>query len=190
MLFVMLMGSFPFDHIRNPDPDSRGAYKEVLRQQTRGKWSDCAGLPNNRHLIKLLTTPCKDLLDSILTADADKRISLQELKKHPWFNRKLPTHLESKLAQIENSQALLNNTYNDQKSNYRTKVIDEMCNEAQYSHCPVPAHEEALTDYFERLEGTDSLLEISGIIRKLHLKTSTDSSMEENYMHSSSEIFE
>lgn len=29
MLFVMLMGAFPYDHIQNPDPDSQAAHREA-----------------------------------------------------------------------------------------------------------------------------------------------------------------
>jgi len=40
-----------------------------------------------------LSTDCRDLLDRIFVVDEKKRISIQDMKKHPWYNKPLPSRL-------------------------------------------------------------------------------------------------
>lgn len=35
-----LPGTFPFDHVENPDPNCKEAHTEVWAQQTKGSWSE------------------------------------------------------------------------------------------------------------------------------------------------------
>ena len=41
-----------------------------------------------------LSSECRDLLDRIFVIEEKKRISIQEMKKHPWYNKPLPARLQ------------------------------------------------------------------------------------------------
>lgn len=38
----------------------------------------------------VVTPECRDLLGQILVADPERRISLSDVQRHPWFRRDLP----------------------------------------------------------------------------------------------------
>lgn len=46
-----------------------------------------------------LTPECTDLLTRLLEVDADKRITVQQILKHPWFVKDLP----EEMANLNNS---------------------------------------------------------------------------------------
>jgi len=37
-----------------------------------------------------VSAECKDLLTRLLVADSERRLSMQEIKGHPWFRHALP----------------------------------------------------------------------------------------------------
>jgi serine/threonine protein kinase len=41
-----------------------------------------------------LSDDCKDLITRIFVPDPNQRITLQEIKQHPWFLMKLPKELQ------------------------------------------------------------------------------------------------
>jgi serine/threonine protein kinase len=73
-------------------------------QQITNQWSDCIGSPLIKHLVRLLTPSCRDLLDRVFVTDAKKRITMEELKQHPWFNRRLPERFERSLERVTQQQ--------------------------------------------------------------------------------------
>ncbi len=54
------------------DPNTSNLYKKIL-----------AG---DYQIPKFLSAEAKDLIKSILTTDPAKRITITEIRKHPWFN--------------------------------------------------------------------------------------------------------
>lgn len=59
LLFVMLLGSFPFDHEEHPDPNSSEAQQEVWQQQCGMHWSD---MPSNTRGVEQLSTDRKSVV--------------------------------------------------------------------------------------------------------------------------------
>ncbi|KAK9806506.1 hypothetical protein WJX73_005212 [Symbiochloris irregularis] len=83
LLIVMLLGTFPFDHIENPDPNTSEAHLEVWLQQVKGSWNE---IPHIRNALQNLSKECMDLLNQIFVIDSTKRISLQGIKDHAWYS--------------------------------------------------------------------------------------------------------
>lgn len=66
ILFAMICGYLPFE-----DKNNDILYKKI----TDGKFT----IPS------YVSEPCKDLLKKILTTDPSKRISINQIKNHPWY---------------------------------------------------------------------------------------------------------
>ncbi|KAK9809119.1 hypothetical protein WJX72_009585 [[Myrmecia] bisecta] len=86
LLIVMLLGTFPFDHTEHPDPNTSEAHLEVWLQQVRSRWSE---IPHIRQAVEKLSKDCMDLLNRIFVIDEKKRITVAEIKQHPWYLREL-----------------------------------------------------------------------------------------------------
>ncbi|KAK9860325.1 hypothetical protein WJX84_006816 [Apatococcus fuscideae] len=100
LLIVMLLGTFPFDHLEHPDPNTTEAHLEVWLQQVKQKWSEIPHI--SKQVEKAHLSPeCIDLLNRIFVIDEKDRISLQQIKAHPWYNKPLlakHTHAEKQIA--------------------------------------------------------------------------------------------
>ena len=66
-MFALICGYLPFE-----DPNTSNLYKKILSADftTPGFVSDDA----------------KDLFEKILNTDPEKRLKIDEIRKHPWFN--------------------------------------------------------------------------------------------------------
>ncbi|GLJ31195.1 hypothetical protein SUGI_0625100 [Cryptomeria japonica] len=73
----MLVGAYPFQDPHHPS-DLRKTIERVLKVQYR--IPDC-------------TTECRNLLSRIFVADPAKRITIQEIRNHQWFVKKLRADL-------------------------------------------------------------------------------------------------
>ncbi|KAJ6238862.1 protein kinase [Anaeramoeba flamelloides] len=81
ILYVLLTSELPFNEPNNID---------LLKSICIGSYR----IPNT------LTKIQKDLIKRMLTVDPEKRITIEEIKKHPWFNLNLPkqyTHPKPKI---------------------------------------------------------------------------------------------
>lgn len=76
VLFALLSGFLPFE-----DPDTGELYKKILSADY------C--------LPEYVSADASDLIAKILTTDPDKRISISEIREHPWFNL-VPDSLSAK----------------------------------------------------------------------------------------------
>ncbi|XP_010937485.1 serine/threonine-protein kinase SAPK2-like [Elaeis guineensis] len=79
-LYVMLVGSYPFE-----DPSDPTNIKRIFERILDVQYS----IPD--HL--LISMECKNLLSRIFIADPKQRITMQEIKSHPWFLKNLPKEL-------------------------------------------------------------------------------------------------
>ena len=101
VLFVMMLGFFPFEVKATADTpvhDFQQQLRQVWAQQQDEKWY------KTRHVAMgwaLLSEQCQDLLMRIFEYDDDKRISLEEIKGHPWYNQKLPLHYGKELQKLK-----------------------------------------------------------------------------------------
>eukprot|EP00210_Caulerpa_lentillifera_P000298 g291.t1 len=89
-LFVMIYGYFPFD---DPYPEETTRQRLVLEKIKKGNVS----LPVTQVLTKAsgvrarpLSEHCLDLLNGLLQNDPYKRLSVEEILRHPWFLTYLP----------------------------------------------------------------------------------------------------
>mmetsp|Transcript_4620 Transcript_4620/g.7936 ORF Transcript_4620/g.7936 Transcript_4620/m.7936 type:complete len:437 (+) Transcript_4620:190-1500(+) len=101
LLFVMLLGMFPFEHAEHPDPNSSDAHVEVWLQQIKCSWREN---PRIAQYATKLSEPCRDLLDKIFEMDEAKRISIKEIREHPWYTHPLPHAFQTALSSLELEQ--------------------------------------------------------------------------------------
>ncbi|GAA0167543.1 non-receptor serine/threonine protein kinase [Lithospermum erythrorhizon] len=88
-LYVMLVGAYPFE-----DPDEPRNFKKTITRILSVQYS----IPGYVRISK----DCNHLLSRIFVADPEKRITIQEIKKHPWFLKNLPIEfMEEAEANLE-----------------------------------------------------------------------------------------
>ena len=66
-----------------------------------------------------LSPECRDLLDSIFVVDEKKRISIQDMKKHAWYNKSLPSRLQHSERHLREEQQRL-------EAHMTTRQLDEV----------------------------------------------------------------
>ncbi|KAK8693164.1 hypothetical protein V6N13_070758 [Hibiscus sabdariffa] len=76
-LYVMLVGAYPFE-----DPEDPRNFRKTIQRILSVHYS----IPDYVRVSK----ECKHLLSRIFVADPDKRITIPEIKQHPWFLKNLP----------------------------------------------------------------------------------------------------
>eukprot|EP00210_Caulerpa_lentillifera_P007428 g7099.t1 len=91
LLFVMLLGMFPYEHSEHPDPNTSAAQIEVWLQQIKSKWRENGRI---RDAAKRLSSECQDLLDHIFELDERRRMSIENIQSHPWFSIPMSTKYE------------------------------------------------------------------------------------------------
>ncbi|KAK9095016.1 hypothetical protein Scep_026487 [Stephania cephalantha] len=79
-LYVMLVGAYPFE-----DPDDPRNFRKTITRIMKVLYS----IPDYVHV----SSNCRQLLSRIFIADPSKRITIPEIKKHPWFLKSLPKEL-------------------------------------------------------------------------------------------------
>ncbi|KAI8102686.1 hypothetical protein M9434_005485 [Picochlorum sp. BPE23] len=82
-LYVMLVGAYPFEDANDPRN-----FRKTIQRIMGVKYSFPANLPLSRE--------CHDLMGKIFVANPLKRISLAQIKQHPWFMKNLPPELSEK----------------------------------------------------------------------------------------------
>ena len=138
LLLVMLLGSFPFDHTEHPDPNTSEAHLEVWLQQVSKRWSE---VPHMAEAVKKLTPECKDLLNRIFVIDAAKRVTIEQIERHPWYKMPLPASYSDTLKRVKVSQEALDNRKERLKECEdavvaRNKEIEAMVEEATHPAAP------------------------------------------------------
>ena len=124
VLYAMLCGYLPFE-----DADNEILYKKI----TDGKFKTP----------KYLSENCKDILHRILNVDPEKRYTIKQIKKHPWFNLINP--------RINMSEGLLLNV---NIVPIDEKIIDEMENKFKFKKDEIRAnlisnnHNHTTTTYY------------------------------------------
>ncbi|XP_031740794.1 serine/threonine-protein kinase SAPK7 isoform X1 [Cucumis sativus] len=86
-LYVMLFGSYPFEDPNDPK-NIRKTIKRIMHIDYK--------IPEN---IKI-SEDCRDLLSHIFVVDPSMRIPLQEIKSHPWFEKKLAWELRKEIQAL------------------------------------------------------------------------------------------
>eukprot|EP00798_Chlamydomonas_sp_ICE-L_P019999 gene19999-26712_t len=104
LLFVMLLGMFPFEHTEHPDPNSSEAHVEVWLQQIKCSWREN---PRVSDSAAKLSESCRDLLDKIFELDEGRRITIEGIRAHPWYTKKIPDKYEAALKAIQLDQLII-----------------------------------------------------------------------------------
>ncbi|GMH37429.1 hypothetical protein BSKO_05302 [Bryopsis sp. KO-2023] len=121
MLFVMLLGMFPYEHSEHPDPNTSAAQIEVWLQQIKSKWRENARV---RDAAAKLSPECQDMLDHIFDLNEKRRMSVEDIKAHPWFQRKLDEEKERALGMLLREQGKI--SCDVQQKTAKTRKRDEM----------------------------------------------------------------
>ncbi|CAM8888096.1 unnamed protein product [Rhodiola kirilowii] len=79
-LYVMLVGAYPFE-----DPDDPQNFKKTIARILSAHYS----IPDYVRI----SNDCKHLLSRTFVADPEKRITIPEIQKHPWFLKNLAEEL-------------------------------------------------------------------------------------------------
>ncbi|MBA0859941.1 hypothetical protein Goshw_012240 [Gossypium schwendimanii] len=91
-LYVMLVGAYPFE-----DPEDPKNFRKTIQRILSVHYS----IPDYVRVSK----ECKHLLSRIFVADPEKRISIPEIKQHPWFLKNLPIEfMEGEDGYMENEE--------------------------------------------------------------------------------------
>ncbi|XP_042440434.1 serine/threonine-protein kinase SAPK7-like [Zingiber officinale] len=79
-LFVMLVGAYPFE-----DPDDPNNFRKTIGRIVSAQYK----IPSYVHL----SQDCKQFISSIFVANPARRITISEIRNHPWFLKNLPREL-------------------------------------------------------------------------------------------------
>ncbi|XP_027339668.1 serine/threonine-protein kinase SRK2A-like isoform X2 [Abrus precatorius] len=79
-LYVMLVGAYPFEDQEDPK-NFRKTINRIMAVQYK--------IPDYVHI----SQDCRHLLSRIFVANAARRITIKEIKSHPWFLKNLPREL-------------------------------------------------------------------------------------------------
>jgi serine/threonine protein kinase len=85
-LYVMLCGAYPFD-----DPQEPGNIRRIVQNITLANYSWPTDIQ--------LSAEVKHLVDSILVPEANRRITIDGIIKHPWYLKNLPDELRVCISQ-------------------------------------------------------------------------------------------
>ncbi|MFQ6649231.1 hypothetical protein Gotur_022183 [Gossypium turneri] len=79
-LYVMLVGAYPFEDQEDPK-NFRKTISRIMSVQYK--------IPDYVHI----SQDCRHLLSRIFVASPSRRISIKDIKSHPWFLKNLPREL-------------------------------------------------------------------------------------------------
>ncbi|KAK4802228.1 hypothetical protein SAY86_000431 [Trapa natans] len=79
-LYVMLVGAYPFE-----DPDDSKNFRKTINRIMTVQYR----IPDYVHI----SQDCRQLLARIFVASPSRRITIREIKSHPWFLKNLPREL-------------------------------------------------------------------------------------------------
>ncbi|KAF5200728.1 kinase [Thalictrum thalictroides] len=89
-LYVMLVGSYPFE-----DPEDPRDFRKTIARIVSVQYS----IPEYVHI----SSSCRQFLSQIFVANPSKRITIQAIKNNPWFRKNLPRELlEGEKCNYEN----------------------------------------------------------------------------------------
>ncbi|WVZ21700.1 hypothetical protein V8G54_009022 [Vigna mungo] len=103
-LYVMLVGAYPFE-----DQDDPRNFRKTIQRIMAVQYK----IPDYVHI----SQDCRQLLSRIFVANPLRRITIKEIKNHPWFLKNLPREL------TESAQAIY---YQRDSPNFHLQSVDEI----------------------------------------------------------------
>ncbi|KAI3948995.1 hypothetical protein MKW98_021601 [Papaver atlanticum] len=114
-LYVMLVGAYPFE-----DPEDPRNFKKTIGRITSVTYT----IPDYVRV----SAECRHLLSQIFFANPSKRITIPEIKRHPWFLKNLPREL----VEAEKS----NYHYQPVENHQPTQSVEEIMKIIQEARAP------------------------------------------------------
>ena len=109
VLFLLVMGFYPFEKPNCTD----NRYKYIMKKDFNGFWKKCEKILGDKNCN--ISPEFKNLFEKMVCYQAKERLSINEIKNHPWF-----FELTGKFNNINNNSEL-NKSGNN--SNYKTNNI-------------------------------------------------------------------
>ncbi|GLU20681.1 hypothetical protein SLE2022_368690 [Rubroshorea leprosula] len=116
-LYVMLVGAYPFEDQEDPR-NFRKTIQRIMAAQYK--------IPYHVHI----SQDCRHLLSHIFVANPSRRITIKEIKNHPWFLKNLPREL------TESSQAVY---YQRDNPAFSLQTVDEIKKIVAEARSPPPS---------------------------------------------------
>ncbi|KAK3142592.1 hypothetical protein QOZ80_4BG0348670 [Eleusine coracana subsp. coracana] len=118
-LYVMLVGAYPFE-----DPDDPKNFRKTIGRIMSIQYK----IPEYVHV----SQDCKDMLAKIFVANPAKRITIREIRNHPWFLKNLPREL------TEAAQAMYYKKDNSAPT-YSVQSVEEIMKIVEQARTPPPS---------------------------------------------------
>ncbi|TXG60151.1 hypothetical protein EZV62_014724 [Acer yangbiense] len=116
-LYVMLVGAYPFE-----EPEDPRNFRKAIQRILSVRYS----IPDYVRV----SLECRQLLSRIFCANPEKRITIPEIKKHPWFLKNLPIDLEFIMEEESSGLQRSNEENNDNKESQSIEEISSIVEEA------------------------------------------------------------
>ncbi|CAL0334324.1 unnamed protein product [Lupinus luteus] len=113
-LYVMLVGAYPFEDQQDPK-NLRKTINRIMAVQYK--------IPDYVHT----SQDCRHLLSCIFVANPSKRVTIKEIKSHPWFLKNLPREL------TEMAQAVY---YRQENPTFSLQCIEDIMNIVEEAKTP------------------------------------------------------
>ncbi|GAX76556.1 hypothetical protein CEUSTIGMA_g4002.t1 [Chlamydomonas eustigma] len=128
LLFVMLVGMFPFETQDDNFNNTAGLY-DIWLQQIKTSWRE---VPANSNAVSRLSSELKDLLDKMFEVKQDLRIDVKSIKIHPWVVKPLPEKYTAALEELKGFQKTIDERVNTGAFNSpeRDKILEAMLEKA------------------------------------------------------------
>nr|XP_018675701.1 PREDICTED: serine/threonine-protein kinase SAPK7 isoform X2 [Musa acuminata subsp. malaccensis] len=118
-LYVMLVGAYPFE-----DPDDPRNFRKTIGRIVAAQYK----IPEYVHT----SQDCRQILSRIFVANPERRITIREIRNHPWFLKNLPREL------TEAAQAQYYKRDNDAPT-YSLQSIEEIMRIVGEARTPPPS---------------------------------------------------
>ncbi|KAM7513935.1 hypothetical protein LguiA_003518 [Lonicera macranthoides] len=116
-LYVMLVGAYPFE-----DPEDPKNFRKTIGRIMATQYK----IPDYVHI----SQDCRQLLSRIFVANPSRRITIKEIKNHPWFLKNLPREL------MESAQAIY---YQRDNPSFYLQSVDEIMKIVGDARIPPPS---------------------------------------------------
>ncbi|KAJ3700384.1 hypothetical protein LUZ61_004089 [Rhynchospora tenuis] len=112
-LYVMLAGTYPFE-----DPDDPRNFRKTIGRIMAVQYN----IPEYVHI----SQDCRELIARIFVSNPAKRITIREIRSHPWFLKNLPRELTERAQAVYYKQDDNDGpTYSMQSVEEITKIVEE-----------------------------------------------------------------
>ncbi|BAF14741.1 serine/threonine-protein kinase SAPK7 [Oryza sativa Japonica Group] len=111
-LYVMLVGAYPFE-----DPDDPKNFRKTIGRIMSIQYK----IPEYVHV----SQDCRQLLSRIFVANPAKRITIREIRNHPWFLKNLPRELTEAAQAMYYKKDNSAPTYSVQSVEEIMKIVEE-----------------------------------------------------------------